>query len=216
MNNKEAYILGQERVRRAFWYLALPALLTMLAKAIYSAVDAVYIGLLRNSDALAAIGITSPLVLILQSFETVLGQGICVAVGRRLGKRANKEADNIVSTSFVFSVIFGAAVCALGIVFLSPAMRLFGASGDVLPYARKYSLWIFIGMIFNMPASCLNNAARGESAMRVPSTAMLIGTLLNVALDPVFIFDFGLGLGIEGASMATTISQAISLGFVLR
>lgn len=211
MENRESYILGEMKISQAFWTLALPAILTMIAKAVYSAVDTMYIGFLGDNNALAAVGIVSPLLMILQSFETVLSQGICVLVGRKLGEGRKGEAESIVSTVLATSFGFGLFFCSFSLLCMDPLLKLFGASAEVLPFARQYGLWVFIGILFNMPAACLNNAARGESAVKVASRSILIGTLLNVVLDPVFIFDFGLGMGVAGASLATTISQAVTL-----
>ena len=91
MENRESYILGEMKISKAFWTLALPAILTMIAKSVYSAVDTMYIGFLGNNAALAAVGIVSPLLVLLQSFETVLSQGICVLVGRKLGEGQKKR-----------------------------------------------------------------------------------------------------------------------------
>ena len=211
MENRESYILGEMKISKAFWTLALPAILTMIAKSVYSAVDTMYIGFLGNNAALAAVGIVSPLLVLLQSFETVLSQGICVLVGRKLGEGKKEEADSIVSTTLATSIGFGIFFCCVSFLCMDPLLKLFGASAEVLPYARQYGVWVFVSILFTMPAACLNNAARGESAVKVASNSILIGTLLNVILDPIFIFDFGLGLGVAGASIATTISQAVSL-----
>ena len=202
------------KVSKAFWTLSVPAVLTMMAKAIYSAVDTIYIGQLDNIYALAAVGVVGPLLLILQSVETMISQGVCVLVGRKLGEDKRADAEWVVITSLFTAILFGILSCIIGIVFMDPLLRAFGADDLVLPYGRQYGLWVFIGMIFSMPTAILNNAARGESAVRVASRGTLVGTVLNVLLDPIFIFDFGLGLGVAGASLATTISQMVSLLYV--
>ena len=214
IKENKGYILGEMEVSKAFWTLSIPAVLTMMAKAIYSAVDTIYIGRLKNNFALAAVGVVSPLLLILQSVETMLAQGVCVLVGRKLGENNRSEADNIVSTVLLTASLFGVICCLTGVAFMNPLLRLFGADEGILPYARQYGLWVFIGIVFNMPTAILNNAARGESAVKVASRGILAGTILNVLLDPIFIFDFGLGMGVAGASLATTISEAVSLAYI--
>ena len=213
-SSKKAFILGEMKVPKAFWTLSVPAVLTMMAKAIYSAVDTIYIGQLDNLYALAAVGVVGPILLILQSFETMIAQGVCVLVGRKLGENKRDDAEWIFMTSLYTTTVIGIVCCLLGIIFMNPLLRLFGAEDLVLPYGRQYGLWIFIGIIFSMPTGILNNTARGESAVRVASRGTLVGTLLNVVLDPIFIFDFGLGLGVAGASLATAISELVSLLYV--
>ncbi|MDR3331459.1 MAG: MATE family efflux transporter [Synergistaceae bacterium] len=212
---KEAYLLGEMPIRKAYWSMAIPAILAMIARAVYSAVDTAYIGMMDNKSALAAVGIVFPILLILNAFETTLAQGVVVLVGRKLGSKEKEAANTVVSTVFATSIGIGMFFCAFGFIFMNPMLRLFGASEAVISYARDYSVWLFIGMLFNMPANALNNSARGESAVKVASTAMIIGMILNVVIDPVFIFDWGLGMGVAGASLATTLSQMVSFGYVL-
>lgn len=194
--------------------LAIPATLALLAKAIYNLVDTAYIGMLRSDIALTAVGVTVPLLLIMVSIENIFAAGAAVLAGRQLGAKDNEGASRTVTTIIGVSIIIGAALSIGGIIFLEPLMRAFGASDASLPLAKDYAFWMFIAALANLPAQSMNCAARAESSVRISSVAVITGALLNVALDPVFMFDWGLGMGVEGASLATTVSQFVTF-FIL-
>ena len=101
-----------------------------------------------------------------------------------------------------------------GIVFIEPLMRAFGASDASLSLAEDYAFWMFVAALANLPAQSMNCAARAESSVKISSIAVITGALLNVVLDPIFMFDWGLGMGVEGASLATTVSQFVTF-FIL-
>lgn len=194
--------------------LAIPATLALLAKAIYNLVDTAYIGMLRSDIALTAVGVTVPLLLIMVSIENIFAAGAAVLAGRQLGAKDNEGASRTVTTIIGISMIIGAALSIGGIIFLEPLMRAFGASDASLPLAKDYAFWMFIAALANLPTQSMNCAARAESSVRISSVAVITGALLNVVLDPVFMFDWGLDMGVEGASLATTVSQFVTF-FIL-
>ncbi|MGN0980378.1 MAG: MATE family efflux transporter [Candidatus Avoscillospira sp.] len=209
-----ASILGEMQPSKAIVKLALPATLALLAKAVYNIVDTVYIGMLRSDIALTAVGVTVPLLLIMVSIENIFASGAAVLAGRQLGAKDDAGASRTVTTIIGLSIGIGVLLCGLGIIFLEPLMRAFGASDDSLPLAKDYAFWMFIAALANLPAQSMNCAARAESSVKISSIAVITGALLNVALDPVFMFDWGLGMGVEGASLATTVSQFVTF-FIL-
>lgn len=194
--------------------LAVPATLALLAKAVYNLVDTAYIGMLDSDIALTAVGVTVPLLLIMVSIENIFAAGAAVLAGRQLGAKDLEGASRTATTIIGVSLIIGAALSIGGIVFLEPLMRTFGASDASLPLAKDYAFWMFIAALANLPAQSMNCAARAESSVKISSAAVITGALLNVALDPVFMFDWGLGMGVEGASLATTVSQFVTF-FIL-
>ncbi len=203
-------LLSTVKPSKAIVKLAIPATLALLAKAAYNIVDTVYIGMLKDEVALAAVGVTLPLLLIFVSIENIFAAGAAVLAGRQLGAGDKEDANTTVSTIVGISLIIGAALCVFGIIFMDPLLKAFGASANVLPQARDYAFWMFIAAIANIPAQSLNCAARAESSVRITSIAVITGALLNVILDPIFMFERGFGLGVAGASIATTISQFIT------
>ena len=169
-------VLGEMRPSRAIVKLAVPATLALLAKAIYNLVDTAYIGMLNSDIALTAVGTTVPLLLIMVSVENIFAAGAAVLAGRQLGQRMRKEPAE-----------------------RNYDHRAFGASEASLPLAKDYAFWMFVAALANLPAQSMNCAARAESSVKISSIAVITGALLNVILDPVFMFDWGFNMGVEGA-----------------
>ena len=203
-------VLGEMTPSKAIIKLAVPATLTLLAKAVYNLVDTAYIGMLHSDVALTAVGVTVPLLLIMVSIENIFAAGAAVLAGRQLGAKDDEGASRTVTTIIGVSVIIGMALCLGGVIFLKPLMRAFGASDVSLPLACDYAFWMFVAALANLPAQSMNCAARAESSVKISSIAVITGALLNIALDPIFMFDLGLNLGVKGASMATTVSQFVT------
>lgn len=218
MSNKmtqNTSILGDTKPSKAIVKLAVPATLALLAKAVYNIVDTAYIGMLHSDTALAAVGVTLPLLLIMVSIENIFSAGAAVLAGRFLGAKKQEGANTTVTTITVLSMAIGLLLCVGGLLCIEPLLRSFGASEAVLPQAKDYAFWMFIAALANLPAQSLNCAARAESSVKISSTAVITGAALNVILDPVFMFDWGLGLGVQGASLATTVSQFVTFFILL-
>ena len=207
-------VLGSMNPSRAIVKLAVPATLALLAKAVYNIVDTAYIGMLHSNLALTAVGVTLPLLLIMVSIENIFAAGAAVLAGRQLGARDDEGASITVTTVIGLSVIIGVILCVGGIFFIEPLLRSFGASDASLPLAKDYAVWMFIAALANLPAQSMNCSARAESSVKISSIAVITGALLNVILDPIFMFDFGLNMGVEGASLATTVSQFVAFAIL--
>lgn len=132
-------LLSTEKPSKAIISLAVPATLALLAKAVYNIVDTAYIGMLGSDNALAAVGVTLPLLLIMVSIENIFAAGAAVIAGRQLGASDKDGANRTVTTILGFSVFVGIALCILGIIFMEPLLRAFGASDAVLPQAKDYA-----------------------------------------------------------------------------
>ena len=172
------------------------------------------IGMLHSDIALTAVGVTIPLLLIMVSIENIFAAGAAVLAGRQLGAKDNEGASRTVTTIIGLSIAIGVALCVGGIIFIEPLLCSFGASDASLPLAKDYAFWMFVAALANLPAQSMNCAARAESSVKISSVAVITGALLNVVLDPVFMFEWGLGMGVEGASMATTVSQFVTFGIL--
>lgn len=208
-------LLSAARPSKAIIKLAVPATLALLAKAVYNIVDTAYIGMLDSDIALAAVGVTLPLLLIMVSIENIFAAGAAVLAGRQLGANDREGASRTITTIVGLSMIIGVVLCVLGVVFMEPLLRAFGASDAVLPQAKDYAFWMFIAAIFNLPAQSLNCAARAESSVKVSSIAVITGAALNIMLDPIFMFSWGLDMGVEGASLATSVSQFVTFAILV-
>lgn len=214
MRNKKAVssesLLSTVKPSSAIVKLALPATLALLAKAVYNIVDTAYIGMLNDDIALAAVGVTVPLLLIMVSIENIFAAGAAVLAGRQLGSKDEDGASRTVTTIIGVSLIIGILLCMGGILFIEPIMRAFGASDASLSQAKDYAFWMFIAALANLPAQSMNCAARAESSVKITSIAVITGAVLNVILDPIFMFDWGFGMKVAGASLATTVSQFVT------
>lgn len=208
-------LLSTVNPSKAITKLAIPATLALLAKAVYNIVDTAYIGMLGSDIALAAVGVTLPLLLIMVSVENIFAAGASVLAGRQLGAGEKEGANKTITTIVGFSMLVGIGLCVLGIAFMDPLLTAFGADSEVLPQAKDYAFWMFIAALFNLPAQSLNCAARAESSVKISSVAVIAGAVLNVILDPIFMFSWGLNMGVEGASLATTISQCVTFVILL-
>lgn len=203
-------LLAAVKPSKAIVNLVIPATIALLAKAIYNIVDTAYIGMLNSDTALAAVGVTLPLLLIMVSIENIFAAGAGVLAGRQLGEEDKEGANRTVTTIVGFSIIVGIGLCVAGLIFMEPLLRGFGASEAVMPQAKDYAFWMFIAALFNLPAQSMNCSARAESSVKISSIAVITGAVLNVILDPIFMFSWGLNMGVEGASLATTVSQCVT------
>ena len=197
--------------------LAIPTVISMLVTSIYNMADTFFVSQI-NTQASAAVGVVFPIMAIIQAFGFTLGMGSGSLVSIRLGQKRDKEANVIASTVFFSSLVFGAVVTLLGNVFSAGILSLIGASESVLPYAQDYARYIFWGAPFICASFVLNNDLRSEGKAYLSMIALTSGGVLNIFLDPVFIYVFN--LGISGAAIATLVSQTISflilLSFYLR
>lgn len=215
MNVEKEFLLASVKPSKEIIDMAVPATLALLAKAVYNIVDTAYIGMLNSDTALAAVGVTLPLLLIMVSIENIFAAGAGILAGRQLGEHDKEGANRTVTTIVGFSMVVGIGLCIVGILFEDVLLRAFGASEAVLPQAKDYAFWMFIAALFNLPAQSLNCAARAESSVKISSVAVITGAVLNVILDPIFMFSWGLNMGVEGASLATTISQCVTFLILL-
>lgn len=141
--------------------------------------------MLDSDIALTAVGVTLPLLLIMVSIENIFAAVAAVLAGRQLGANEKEHANQTVTTIVGFSILVGIALCILGIIFMEPLLRAFGASNAVLPQAKEYAFWMFIAALFNLPAQSMNCAARAESSVKISSVAVIVGSALNVLLDNI-------------------------------
>ncbi len=197
--------------------LAIPTIISMLVTSIYNMADTFFVAKLGTSAA-GAVGIVFSLMAIIQAVGFMVGMGSGSQLSRLLGQKKNQEASEVASTGFFMAFIFGLVLTVFGLIFIDPLMRLLGATPTILPYARDYARYILIGAAIMCASFVLNNILRGEGKAALSMIGIALGGVINIILDPVFIFGFD--LGISGAAMATVLSQCISffilLSFFLR
>ena len=192
--------------------LAVPTVISMLITGIYNMADTYFVSKL-GTEASAAVGIMFPIMNIIQAFGFTLGMGSSSLISRKLGERKDKEASVIASVAFVGAIVLGLIILFICLPFKSGIMRLVGASETILPFANDYSTFILLGAPFMCASFVLNNVLRSEGKATSSMIALTTGGILNIFLDPLFIFTFG--LGINGAAIATFICQITSFLILL-
>ncbi|WP_330410679.1 MATE family efflux transporter [Lachnotalea glycerini] len=188
--------------------LAIPTIIAMMITAFYNMADTYFVSKIGTSAA-GAVGIAFSMMAIIQALGFLFGHGSGNYMSRKLGEKKPEEAKEMAATGFYTSMLAGAVIAALGIVFINPLSRMLGSTTTILPYAREYLKYILVGAPFMMASFVLNNQLRFQGNAMYGMYGICIGALVNIALDPILIF--GCKLGIAGAAIATSTSQFISL-----
>ena len=213
--NKDEEVLATDPVVQLLFKLAIPTVIAQLVNLLYNMVDRVYVGRIPEvgTEALAGLGVTFPIVMLVAAFAGLAGMGgssrAAIAMGKGDHEKAEKYMGNATALLLLFSVI-------LTVVFQltkNPILLMFGASEQTLPYAGSYLSIYLIGTIFVQMALGLNTFITNQGFAKTSMATVCIGAVLNILLDPIFIFGFK--LGVQGAALATIISQAVSAVWVL-
>ena len=213
MKNENDFSKGS--VIQAILKLAAPMILAQLVHLLYNIVDRVYIGMMPENatQAMTGIGSTLPIVSIIIAFTNLFGMGGAPLCSIARGKGDNKEAEAIMGNSFILLVIFGLLLTILGIAIKSPILHLFGASSVTFPYANDYITIYLLGSVFVMIGLGMNSFINAQGFGKIGMLTVVIGAVLNIILDPIFIFVFD--MGVRGAATATIISQFVSSVWII-
>lgn len=205
--------LGEEKIGKLLLKFSIPAIIGMLVNALYNIVDRVFVGRGVGSLALSGIAISFPISLVIMAFGMLIGIGATSVISIRLGQRKREEAERIVGNAFILLFGISLIISLLCYLFMDPLLLVFGASSDVLPYAKQYISVLLWGAVFQSIGFGMNNFIRAEGNPRIAMYTMVLGAVLNTILNPIFIF--GLHLGVVGSALATVISQFITAIWVL-
>lgn len=205
--------LGEEKVSKLLLTFSLPAIVGMLVSACYNVIDRAFIGHSAGAPGLAGITIGFPIMIIQMAFGGLIGMGATSLVSIRLGEKKPEEAEKIMGNALVLLIIATVGITIIGHIFLDPILILFGASAEVLPYARDYMQVILWGSVFMMLSFGMNNFMRAEGKPGTAMATMIISAVLNVIFAPIFIFV--LGWGMIGAGLATVVAQAIAACWIV-
>ncbi len=200
-------------VERLMGRLAIPSITTMLITAFYNMADTFFVGQLHNTSATGAVGVVFSFMAIIQACGFFFGHGSGNAISRLLGQEKTDEAQRLASIGFFSSLLTGALIMILGLVFLTPLARLLGSTDTILPYARDYLRIILFGAPYMTSSLLLNNQLRFQGNAFYGMLGIGAGAVLNVVMDPVFIF--WLDMGVSGAALATVISQFVGFCILL-
>ncbi len=208
--------LGEGSVGKLLWKLALPAIVAQLVNLLYNMVDRIYIGNMpENGDlALTGLGLCFPVIMIVTAFSSLVGSGGAPRAAIAMGKNDNATAEKYLGNCTAMLVICAIVLTVILEIAGEPILRLFGASDNTLPYALDYMRIYVAGTIFVMISLGLNTFITTQGYASIAMRTVMIGAICNIVLDPIFIFGFG--MGVQGAALATILSQAISAIWVLR
>ncbi|WP_434798909.1 MATE family efflux transporter [Terrisporobacter vanillatitrophus] len=205
MENQGA--LRHENISKLLIKYSVPAILAMMVTSLYNTVDRAFVGSMENVGPLAisGLGITMPLFTILGAFCVAIAVGGSTNISIKLGEENKEEAEKIMGSTVALEFAVGIIMVLVGIFFLDKILYAFGASDDTIKYAKDYMSVIFAGAWFNLPGFALNSCIRGEGNPKLAARMMITSCVLNLTLDPIFIF--GLDMGIKGAAIGTVICQ---------
>lgn len=192
--------------------LAVPTVFSQLITTIYNTADTYFVSHIGTS-AMAAVGVVFSLMSIIQAVGFGLGMGANSLISRNLGAKNDKEANKYGNSAFIAAIIFGLCLMIIGIFCLKPLMKMLGSTETMIPYSCGYGKYILIGAPVMCSSFVLNNILRSEGHASYAMWGLCIGGMLNIILDPLFIYKFE--MGIKGAALATILSQVVSFFILL-
>ena len=215
MQNKDE-ALGTHPIGKLMLSLALPAVAAQFINMLYNIVDRIYIGNIPGTGALAltGVGVTFPIILLVSAFAAFAGMGGAPLASIQLGAGNREGAEKILGNCFSMLLVLSVTLTVIFSIFKTPLLYMFGASDAIIGYAEDYISIYLAGTIFVQLALGLNTFISAQGHATVAMLSVLIGAVINIVLDPVFIFVFG--MGVSGAALATILSQAVSAAWVLR
>lgn len=208
--------LGTESVPKLIVSLAIPSVVAQLINVLYNIVDRMYIGHIAETGdmALTGIGVTFPIITLISAFCSFAGAGGAPLASIQLGKGNRQKAEKILGNCVSMLLFFSVILTIFFMIFKRPLLYMFGASVNTIVYADQYMAIYLLGTVFVQLALGLNMFISSQGQAKIAMCSVLIGAVINIALDPVFIFF--LGMGVRGAALATVLSQAVSAVWVVR
>lgn len=205
--------LGTEKISKLLFQFSLPAIIAMIVNSIYNIVDRMFVGNIVGRSGLAGITICFPIMIMIMAYGMLIGIGGSSLISIRLGEGKKEEAEKILGNGATLMVV-GGLLLGLGLqFFIEPLLTFFGASSEVMPYAKDYLQIILLGTTFQTFSFGMNSYIRAEGNPVVSMTSMLIGAISNIILD--FIFIYWMNMGLKGAALGTILAQAISSLWIL-
>ena len=214
MENKNDF--SQGNIYKHIMALAIPMTIAQMVQVLYNIVDRIYIGHLQGSSSLAltGLGLTFPIVTVIAAFTNLFGMGGAPLCSIARGKSDMERAEIIMGNTFILLVISSFILMFSSYIFMKPLLYLFGASDITYPYAEEYLKIYLLGTPFIMLGTGMNGFINSQGFGKIGMMTILLGAIINIILDPIFIFYFN--LGISGAAIATIISQLLSVIWVMK
>lgn len=213
MKNKNVN-LGEGSVGKLLINLAVPAIIAQMVNLLYNIVDRIFIGRMANGEiAMAGIGVAMPIIMIISAFSYLIGSGGAPLTAIKMGEKNNDEAEKIMINSFSMLLIIGVSLTIVFLLFKEPILWAFGASETTINYALDYLTIYVMGTLFVQIALGMNPFINTQGFAKIGMLTVLIGAVINIALDPILIFTFD--MGVKGAALASIIAQGVSTLFAL-
>ncbi|MBP1910617.1 MATE family efflux transporter [Methanolobus bombayensis] len=216
MINERSDMLANENIKKLIYRMSTPAIVGLLVQAFYNLVDTIFVGRGLGADSalgIAGLSVAFPVQMLMMGISMGLGIGGASIISRALGMGDHKKAERTLGNMVMLVIISSVIFTILGLVFIDPVLKVFGASESILPFAREYTKYILMGTIFFSFSAALSNTIRAEGHAKFAMSIMLISSIVNIILDPLFIFEFN--MGIMGAAVATVISQVVGCVLVI-
>ncbi|UCB45262.1 MAG: MATE family efflux transporter [Spirochaetota bacterium] len=201
-------ILSSDHIGSLLFRLSVPAIIGMMVQALFNIVDTIFVGRGVGTPGIAGITIVFPIQMFVMAVSQLIGIGGASIISRALGSKDTARANKTLGSMLLSALLIGVVITVIGYLFTDGLLRLFGATESILPYARDYLTIILIGNIFFPFAVSANSVIRAEGRAGFAMVTMLISAILNIILDPIFIF--WLGMGIRGAAIATVLAKAVT------
>lgn len=201
-------IFNEENIGKLILKFAVPGIISLLVNSIYNIVDQIFIGRGVGLYGTAATNVSFPLITISLAIGVLIGVGSAIYYSLKLGAGEHHEAQRVVGNSLTLTIVSGFFLLVVGQMFLEPLLWLFGSTEAVMPYAVDYAGICLFGAPFMVISIGMNMLIRADGSPKYTMFSMIVGAMINVILDPIFIF--GLGMGVKGAAYATIIGQAVS------
>lgn len=213
MNKKtiNVELLETMPVSKALIKLAIPSILASMVTTIYNISDTFFIGMLHNTAMIAATTVAMPVMMLTQAFGESIGVSASSYISRELGAGRKEKVSRIVQTTMTLAWLISIVLPLLFLLFLSPLMSIFGAEGEVIGYAAQYVSILLIFSFTLIVKLVMAHLLRGEGDVRFPMIAIFCGVITNIILDPIFMFEWGLNMGVAGAALATVLAQFVSM-----
>ena len=210
METSDNRIMGAEKIPRLMLQMAIPSIIAQVINILYNIVDRIYIGHISGvgAAALTGVGLTFPIITLISAFSAFVGTGGAPLASIWMGKNDKKHAEKILGTGVFMLLCFSVVLMVLFLIFQRPLLYAFGASDATIGYAMEYLTIYLLGTVFVEIALGLNPFIIAQGRSTTAMMSIVIGAVINIVLDPVFIFIFH--MGVKGAAIATVISQAVS------
>lgn len=211
----ETNMMGTEPIRKLLFRMAVPTVLAQVVNLLYNIVDRMYVGRIEGIGTLAlgGLGVSFPILMLISAFSYLIGAGGASRAAIFLGRKENRTAERILGSCTLMTIIAAAVLTLFFLIYREPVLVLFGATPENLPYAMDYTQIYLYGTVFVLISLGLNMFITNQGFTKISMATVCIGAVLNIILDPVFIFAFN--MGVKGAALATIISQFVSGIWVL-